>query len=298
MLALSFALLAATAVNAQAPAPKEFQLPPGFQVPKGVSGAFPKGLGSAGLNSLLLPMMAAGIPNGPAPKGCTDFEVLVARGTGEPGPFGVVVGDQIVNAVSKAIPGARGYAVQYPASLKMDSSSPTGTDDVIKRLNTQHAACPNQKFALVGYSQGAGVMHGVFAPTHPSYPGSDAVRPTLNPDVIPKILALVMFGDPGFRGGFGLGLIGGGNQFPDVLFGRLRQNCNKGDPVCDPATPAGFEKHLDYAQPQWQKASSEFIIDAFKGQPLPKSPRVPEDLGMILKSKGAPSPKVPRALMA
>jgi len=265
MRSFSLAMLAIAAVNAQTPASTEFQLPKGIQLPKGFQ----------------------------IPKG---FQLPKARGTGEPGPYGVVVGDMLVNAVAKAVPGARGYAVQYPANLRMDTSSPTGTDDAINRLNAQHAACPNQKFALVGYSQGAGVMHGIFAPTHPAYPGSSAVRPTLNPDVIPKILALVMFGDPGFRGGFGLGVIGGGNQFPGALFDRLRQNCAKGDPVCDPATPAGFERHLEYAKTMWQQPSADFIIAAFKGQQLPKSPRVPEDLGMVLKPSGAaPAPaKVPR----
>jgi hypothetical protein len=37
---------------------------------------------------------------------------VLARGTGEPGPFGVVVGDLLVEAVTKAVPGSRGYAVQ------------------------------------------------------------------------------------------------------------------------------------------------------------------------------------------
>jgi hypothetical protein len=68
---------------------------------------------------------------GPKPAGCSNFEILVgpfsskclsqefklitfrsARGTSEPGPFGVIVGDPLVAAVSKLVPGARGYAVQ------------------------------------------------------------------------------------------------------------------------------------------------------------------------------------------
>jgi cutinase len=79
------------------------------------------------------------------------------------------------------------------------SSSPSGIDDVINRLNQQHRDCPNQKFALVGYSQGAIIMHGVFGSTNYSYPGGPKVRPKLQPEVIPKILALAMFGDPQFQ---------------------------------------------------------------------------------------------------
>jgi hypothetical protein len=35
-----------------------------------------------------------------------------ARGTSEPGPYGVIVGDPLVKNVVAAMPGARGYAVQ------------------------------------------------------------------------------------------------------------------------------------------------------------------------------------------
>lgn len=36
----------------------------------------------------------------------------IARGTSEPGPFGVIVGDPLVKNVVAAMPTARGYAVQ------------------------------------------------------------------------------------------------------------------------------------------------------------------------------------------
>jgi hypothetical protein len=68
-----------------------------------------------------------GVALGPAPKGCSKYEIIVgmylgpsqivyspstARGTAEPGPYGLIVGDPLVNSVTKAIPGSRGYAVQ------------------------------------------------------------------------------------------------------------------------------------------------------------------------------------------
>lgn len=81
----------------------------------------------------------------------------------------------------------------------------------------------------MGYSQGAGVMHGVFGPTNASYPGSPKERPTLNQEVVPKILSLVMFGDSGFSTTSELAVFG--PQFPPLLFNRLRQNCADGDMV-------------------------------------------------------------------
>jgi hypothetical protein len=68
------------------------------------------------------------VPFGPNPSGCSKFEILVgeceprplvsstnnsaARGTSEPGPFGVIAGDPLVKNVAAAIPDSRGYAVQ------------------------------------------------------------------------------------------------------------------------------------------------------------------------------------------
>jgi hypothetical protein len=136
-------------------------------------------------------------------------------------------------------------------------------------------------------------MHGALGPTGPNYQGGPASRPKLNPEVISSIEALVMFGDPGFRGVVP-SIMGGGGKLPEVLFSKLRQNCAKGDPVCDPVTPAGFENHLDYAKSTWQNDSANFIIAAFKGEPLPKAPRLPEDQGMGSKAKGASAPTQPK----
>jgi cutinase len=114
--------------------------------------------------------------------------------------------------------------------MNMSVSAPTGVDDTIKRLNAQAAACPSQRFALVGYSQGAGVMHSVFGPTGGPIPGIAGARAKLNEAVLPKIVALAMFGDPGFRAG-GMGKMGRISAFPAVLQAKLIENCAAGDPV-------------------------------------------------------------------
>jgi hypothetical protein len=56
--------------------------------------------------------MGGPIPFGPVPAGCAKYEVLVARGTSEPGDFGSMVGDPLVARVHKLLPDARGYPVQ------------------------------------------------------------------------------------------------------------------------------------------------------------------------------------------
>jgi len=241
----------------------------------------PKGgdLDGTALIGGLLKGMGGSVPNGPAPKGCSKYELLIARGTGEPGPFGSIVGDPLVATVTKLLPDSRGYAVQYPANFNLSLSPATGADDAITRLNTQNKACPDQKFALVGYSQGAGVMHGAMASSGKPIPGLSSPRPILDQSVISKIVAVVMFGDPAFKGGPGPG----GTtvpEFPTALQKVLMENCAPGDPVCDPKG-TGFQYHLKYNGTPYQPNSVAFIEAGFKGLPLPKAVKSSKDAEWI-----------------
>jgi cutinase len=102
------------------------------------------------------------------------------------------------------------HSIKYPADASQ-SSADLGRDDVLKRLSTRPTACPDQKYALVGYSQGALVMH--MASTN------------LSLNVFPRVVALVMFGDPGFKENTRV------RAFPVYLGSRLLENCAEGDPV-------------------------------------------------------------------
>lgn len=111
----------------------------------------------------------------------------LARGTGEPdftvgGKFGVVVGDPLTSNLTKILPNARGYPVQYPASASLLSPI-RGPRDVTNRLLSQSRACPNHKFVLVGYSQGAAVIR-------------RAVQNLPN-SVLTKVVAFIGYGDRG-----------------------------------------------------------------------------------------------------
>jgi hypothetical protein len=160
--------------------------------------------------------------------------------------------------------------------------------DTTGRLTHQVQACPDQTFAIVGYSQGAAVMH--------------AAAAKFEPAVVSKIVAAVMFGDPSFRSAKG------GNMFPGAIQGKLMENCNPGDPVsllvstsdnalltfavkvCDPSG-GEFSGHLAYSKASYQKASADFIIAAFKGQPLPKAITSAADPNWPGNAKGRPAAK-------
>jgi len=198
------------------------------------------------------------VPLGPAPKGCNKFEIIVARGTSEPGPFGIFAGDPLVSRVTKALPDSRGYAVQYPADATPESSD-TGAKDIVNRLKTQIAACPEQKFALAGYSQGARSMR------------KAAKLGDFDAKWADKIVGLVMYGDPGQKTP--------GLPFPEALQAKLLERCGTGDPVCDTKTQGDFFAHLVYnkAGSKWQDEAAEFLVAGFQGKPLPKFNSEPHD---------------------
>ncbi|WP_280440344.1 cutinase family protein [Nocardia cyriacigeorgica] len=89
------------------------------------------------------------------------MELVVARGTHEPGYLGAVVGDPLYAAVSETVTVSVGaYAVRYPADLLDPASVSTGTTDLVDHLIARSARCPGQRYIIAGYSQGALVVHG------------------------------------------------------------------------------------------------------------------------------------------
>jgi len=200
---------------------------------------------------ILQSALALPSPNALASE-CSALELIIARGTTEPQmPYGIVVGDPMFDAVKGFFPGVTGYAVDYPASFDPNSKN-LGADDVVKHLSEQTQKCPKQKFALIGYSQGADVMH-----------GASVKLPT---SLFASIVALVMFGDPGNRGANVRSPLGGTvPAFPAELSKKVKQNCEKGDPVC---TNSGKQigDHLVYSDPKkgYIKGSTEYILEQLK----------------------------------
>lgn len=94
-----------------------------------------------------------------ASAACADLDVVAARGTFEPGTLGAIVGDPVLAALQKKITGKTlsGYRVDYPADLSLTSAA-QGNAKLVDHVRSQAASCPNQRFILVGYSQGANVV--------------------------------------------------------------------------------------------------------------------------------------------
>ncbi|MFQ6325015.1 cutinase family protein [Nocardia sp. NBC_01009] len=172
---------------------------------------------------------------------CAEVEVIVARGTHEPGFLGSVIGDPLYDTLLQTLPvSVDAYRVNYPADLLDPASLSRGTQDMTDRVIQQSAWCPDQRFILVGYSQGAAVVHGVLGT------GIVTTLPGIYPlpgDLQWKVAAVLLFGDP-------LRLIGW--SVPGHFGWRTANYCAGGDPVCgggiDPT------QHSNYGWAMWPAA--------------------------------------------
>jgi len=222
--------------------------------PKAANGA--KGPGFSGINGDIMKALEKqyknGVPLGPAPSGCAALEVMIARGTFEPGSFGTMVGDPVLAAVKKEMTGedVRGYAVQYPASAEKDSRT-KGVEDVVNRITTKAKECPKMKFALVGYSQGGSVVSGA--------------APKIPQDLRAKVVAMVLYG-----AGKGESSVGDIKQ-KTMANCAPNDNCGiKDDSKKDEKLPAGtLPGHLSYSNPgsKWHSRTAKYIAAGFHGQP-------------------------------
>jgi cutinase len=124
-------------------------------------------------------------------------------------------------------------------------SKAKGAADVVKHISDQAAKCPSQKYVLVGYSQGADVQH-------------DATQ-KIPKGLWPRIVAVVMFGDPGNQGPTAKSPMGGlVPVFPEVLAARTKQNCASGDPVCNKAG-GNILAHLTYGSGSFMSDSAAYV---------------------------------------
>ena len=107
-------------------------------------------------------LFISGIAAAPLADECHDYVLLSARGTGEPqGPsFGF---KGMIKETLASVPGGVEYDVVYPAAPDLTQQTTfIGSRDIERYVNEGLQACPGQKYALMGYSQGATVVLGAY----------------------------------------------------------------------------------------------------------------------------------------
>ncbi|KAF2673936.1 alpha/beta-hydrolase [Microthyrium microscopicum] len=138
-----------------------------------------------------------------AQDGCSALHLIFARGTGETKGLGLA-GTSLATELKKLVPGVTTSPDDYPADFTGCASESKGIDDLVKQLTTRSKACPKQKYALGGHSQGAVV--------------TTRAIPKMPKDILPRILTVTNFGSP--------------PCLPEVK-DRCKSYCNKGDDICD-----------------------------------------------------------------
>ncbi|WP_167455138.1 cutinase family protein [Amycolatopsis kentuckyensis] len=156
---------------------------------------------------------------------CADIDVSVARGTLEPGALGWIVGDPVYSAVQGRLQprSTSSYAVNYPASLSQPASVQQGNRDLVNHVTSQAAACPAQRFVLVGYSQGANVVDNSIGVSSDGVIVGGPIVATIPASIAPRVAAILLFGNP---------IRSDGRSVTGTYESRTKDYCADGDTIC------------------------------------------------------------------
>lgn len=171
---------------------------------------------------------------------CTEYTVIFARGTTEPGNVGVLVGPPFFDALDSAIGDSSKLTIQgvndYSASVDgyEEGGDPVGSAEMATQIEQAYSLCPNTKLTISGYSQGGQIVHNAVA--------------LLDSTIASWISSVVIFGDPD-----------DGTALPNIDASKVDTYCNADDNICvngDLILPA----HLIYAENA--AAAAAFVIAA------------------------------------
>jgi cutinase len=186
--------------------------------------------GRLAASALTVATAAALLVGGPLPaasaQGCSDVELIFARGTSEPAGIGRV-GQALADALRPQLGGRTlgTYGVNYPATYDFLTTA-AGANDVTARIASVSAQCPGTRFVLGGYSQGAAVIDMLAGvPPLGNRIGDIGSAPPLPGSYADDVAAVAVFGNPAAKFGNPLSTHG---QFA----GRSVDACGDGDPIC------------------------------------------------------------------
>lgn len=177
-----------------------------------------------------------------ATEGCPTWVWVNVRSTNE-SPSSPASTREIAPAVLKAVPGGQYYELPYPATNDVTSPQ-TGASLLNEYMKRKTSSCPDTKFVVWGYSQGAVVVHSLL------------LQPWLNPN---SVAAVLLEGDEFWVAGKpysrGTAKVARGRQggdkglhlqpgIPPVFDDVTINLCDEGDTVCSNATGPESEAHV------------------------------------------------------
>lgn len=203
------------------------------------------------------------------PLECTRYLVVTARGTGEPAK------KQLLGPVVRAIKDARPGEVQqldldYPADTEVKDGGTLGARTLVDTLNVQAEACPDQRFILLGYSQGALVIGDSLAAPEHRLVGLRVGE--VDAEAASRVLAVVLYGNPRFLGAASYnagtfdpsanGLLPRPAGGLDAYDTRLRDYCVGTDFICQSTLDLELDDtgHIAYYDNGMQQDGAAFAI--------------------------------------
>jgi len=172
---------------------------------------------------------------------CTEYTIIFARGTTEPGNVGVLVGPPLFEALESLV-GTSALTIQgvndYAASIEgyLEGGDPVGSAEMAAQIEQAYADCPDTKLTISGYSQGSQLVH-------------NAAK-LIPADVAEWISSVVVFGDPD-----------DGQALDNIDSSKVDTYCNAGDDICQDGLIITIE-HIIYAEDA--TAAAAFIVAAAK----------------------------------
>jgi len=218
---------------------------------------------------LALPALSAATPHLLPRADCHDYILINTRGTGE--PQGTSIGFRaMLNEILAAVHGGSVYDTRYLAAP--DATQLTvkiGSDDVIQFINDGLASCPEQRYALFGYSQGATVTNQVlqnFTTTSPQGQQIKSIVDIGNPYHLPNKQGNADENCGASTAG-ATGILNPIEDFgiPDDWYatGKVRDICFSHDQVCNGVSLGNIfsGEHLLYGfSESVQSCGAEFVV--------------------------------------
>lgn len=201
------------------------------------------------------------------PLECSPYLVITARGTGEPSR------GQLLSPVAKAISEARPGEVErldldYPADSDVKEGGTVGARTLIDTLNVQTDTCDEQRFILLGYSQGALVVGDALSAPEARLVGGTVGE--VSEAAAERVFAVVFYGNPRFVGSepfdYGSyspqlnGILPRPPGSLDAYADRLRDYCVAGDFVCQSSLDLDEGPHVEYYTNGMPQDGAAFVI--------------------------------------
>lgn len=172
---------------------------------------------------------------------CPDVQVVFARGTSEPAGVGRV-GQALSSRLAEQLGGRTMgvYGVNYPATYDFRAAA-DGAVDATNHILGLSQLCPDTRFVLGGYSQGAAVVDMLLGiPPLGDRVGDVGSAPPLPFSVADRVAAVAVFGNPAAKFGNPISMA------PAPFAGKGIDLCADGDPICsrgrNPFAHTSYEK--------------------------------------------------------